>query len=593
MKRPPIRSDVDDATSVNHLRRSPATLLEAVVVLAMLGAYVAYISPTLGRPLLEKHAFRQTQTAYTARIYHEQGIDLLHPKTPVVGEPFEAPMEFPLFQAAASIVMDLGVADDRAMRSTALACFLLTALLLFGLVRHVAGRVSGFAALTAFVFTPFALVWGRASLIEYMATAGAVGFAWAAVVWRERGRPLPYALALAAGLVGMLVKPTTAAFWILPALAYRPRSAPALPRRHMYAATSVLVAAPLAAALLWTRHADAIKSANPTTAWLTSEALREWNFGTLAQRFDIDTWDVIFSRVGLTLVAPVGVVLLASAAASTYSSEQRRFWLAVWAAAMGPLLVFTNLYVHHDYYLVAIGPALAALIGLGAGYVWSRLPHRPAFAVGALVIAFLATYSTLEFGRSYWLRIHGAEDDRAVVPLAQQIARHTDRDDRVAMAIADWSPAYLYYADRWGHMVVTQTEDVAYDLIREHDYRYLVAFDDADLRPLDRWPYLGALDRDLYALGDETAGLSGAEFVVTDESPGRARSVEISCDGGEITTPVEAAGSWLRFSQADPTARIAVSQDLATLPLRHYAWISAARATNGRARLRCTRVGSG
>jgi 4-amino-4-deoxy-L-arabinose transferase-like glycosyltransferase len=86
------------------------------------------------------------------------------------------PFEFPLFQAAASAVMDFGVADDRAMRVTGLACFLLTALLLFGLVRHVAGRVSAFAALAAFVFTPFALVWGRASLMEYLATAGAVGF---------------------------------------------------------------------------------------------------------------------------------------------------------------------------------------------------------------------------------------------------------------------------------------------------------------------------------------------------------------------------------------------------------------------------------
>ena len=36
--------------------------------------------------------FRQTQTAYTARIYHEQGIDLLHPKLPVLGEPFEVPV---------------------------------------------------------------------------------------------------------------------------------------------------------------------------------------------------------------------------------------------------------------------------------------------------------------------------------------------------------------------------------------------------------------------------------------------------------------------------------------------------------------------
>jgi hypothetical protein len=446
------------------------------------------------------------------------------------------------------------------------------------------------AALAAFVFTPFALVWGRASMMEYLATAGAIGFAWATIVWRERGRPLPFALALVAGLVGLLVKPTTAAFWVLPAIAYRPASAPELPRRRLWAGTTVLVAVPLAAAWLWTRHADAIKGASPTTAWLTSEALEQWHFGTLEQRFALHTWDVILARVGLTLLAPAGVVLLAVAIAATVRSEQRRFWLAVWAAAVAPPLVLTNLYLRHDYYLVAISPALAALIGLGAGFIWSHLPRRPVFVAGALLVALLAVYSTLEFGRSYWLRIHGAEDDRTVMPLAQQIARHTDSDDRVAMAIADWSPAYLYYADRWGHMVVAQTEDVAYDLIRRHDYRHFVAYDDADLRPLDRWPYLGALDRNLYALGDDRAELSGAEFAVTHEAPGRARRVEIACNGGTVTVAIEPSGTWLDLGRTDPTARIAISEDLAALPLRRYTWISAARARDGRARVRCTRV---
>src|SRR5437762_116737 len=44
--------------------------------------------PTLAQPLLEAHGFRQTWTAYTALIYHEQGIDLLHPEMPIFGPRF-------------------------------------------------------------------------------------------------------------------------------------------------------------------------------------------------------------------------------------------------------------------------------------------------------------------------------------------------------------------------------------------------------------------------------------------------------------------------------------------------------------------------
>src|SRR5688572_7732919 len=98
----------------------------------------------MNQTLVERHGFRQTQTAYTARAFHEHGIDLLHPKLPVLGRPFEAPFEFPLFQAIATIPMRLGMSADTSMRVTGLACFLVTAVLLFGLLRYVSNRVVAF-----------------------------------------------------------------------------------------------------------------------------------------------------------------------------------------------------------------------------------------------------------------------------------------------------------------------------------------------------------------------------------------------------------------------------------------------------------------
>ena len=87
------------ASPSNALRWLPAGLLLLAVLIHL---------PTLGAPLLDRHPFRQTQTAFTARIFHEQGIDLLHPKLPILGAPWEVPFEFPLFQAVAAVVMDVG-----------------------------------------------------------------------------------------------------------------------------------------------------------------------------------------------------------------------------------------------------------------------------------------------------------------------------------------------------------------------------------------------------------------------------------------------------------------------------------------------------
>lgn len=571
-------------------------------MLGMLAALVTYVAPTLDRPLLEKHAFRQTQTAYTARVFHEEGIDLVHPKTPVLGEPFEVPFEFPLFQAGAAVVMKLGVAEDQALRLTALACFLATALLLYGLMRHVAGRAAALASLAAFVFTPFALVWSRASMIEYLATAGAVGFAWALIAWREERRPVWGGLALVAGLVGMLVKPTTAVFWIAPALAYRTARTPESSDRRARVVTALLVAVPLAAAFMWTRHADAVKAASSATAWLTSRELHEWNLGSLGQRFELETWEVIGARLGN--VVNYLVPLLVVTVVALWRSPQRGFWLAVASAVVLPPLVFTNLYFSHDYYFAAITPAMAALLGLGAAYVWTMLPRRPVVLVGAIAAGLFLVYGTLEFGRGYWLRIHGSEDDPQVLPLVGELEARTDPRDLVAVVGLEWSPAVLYYARRRGHMVVPRNEEVAYDLIHEQGYHHLLVASPTrtDLGFLSRWHWVGARSPHTYSMADSPAQLAPSPFVVTDDTASArewlasaqtlvAERFTIPCDR-PVGIPSGEGGTWIRFGRLGARGRISVSDDLAPLPVRRLVFVAPELARGDRITISCTAASS-
>jgi len=69
---------------------------ERWAVAAILVLVVLTRLPTLGQPLVERHDWRQTQTAYTALIYSQSGVDLLHPQVPVLGPPYDLPFEFPL-----------------------------------------------------------------------------------------------------------------------------------------------------------------------------------------------------------------------------------------------------------------------------------------------------------------------------------------------------------------------------------------------------------------------------------------------------------------------------------------------------------------
>jgi hypothetical protein len=80
---------------------------------------------------------------------------------PVFGDPWTIPFEFPLFQAIASVAMTFGISADPANRIVGLLFFVLTAFLIWLLVRKLANPIVAAITLVVFSFSPFALVCGR------------------------------------------------------------------------------------------------------------------------------------------------------------------------------------------------------------------------------------------------------------------------------------------------------------------------------------------------------------------------------------------------------------------------------------------------
>ncbi|MGI8983634.1 MAG: glycosyltransferase family 39 protein, partial [Acidimicrobiales bacterium] len=438
---------------------------------------IAVRIPTLDEPLVEEHAFRQTQTAYTALLFHEQGVDLLHPKLPVLGAPFEVPFEFPLFQALAAAPMSWGLSPDVAVRTTALACFLLAALLLWGLVRHLGGRTAALVALGAFLFSPFSLLWSRASLIEYLAVAGALGWLWAGLLWRDRRRAVYAVASLVAGLTAMLVKPTTAALWVLPLLAYRAVAErdgwKSWFRARFDLVLAVVVVVPFVAALAWTAHADAIKAANPATKWLTSAWLATWNFGTLDQRLSWGSCTTIGNRV-TALLTGYPALLLPLTALVGFRTRNARFWVALVAIPGLTILCFWNLYVVHDYYLAAITPVPAAVAGFGFARAWHAVDRT---RIRALLLALLGmcTAGLALLHPSYaMLAYRHASVDR-LYPEARELARVSTPEDLVVFEGLDWEPVIPYYARRTGLMLVEETWPATAEGLAADGYRLLLS----------------------------------------------------------------------------------------------------------------------
>jgi hypothetical protein len=444
--------------------------------------------PTLGQPLLEAHIFRQTQTAYTALIFHEEGIDLLAPQVPVLGPPWVLPFEFPLFQAGASLLMDLGLGSDVAMRTLGLATFLLTGALLFGFLRHVVDDLTAIISLVAFLFSPFGLLWGRTSMIEYLATAGGVGFLWAGVAWADRTSRAAFIPALAAGSIGVLTKIATGGFYLLPMLFYRGRRRRPTGELILLAA---LVVVPLAIGFAWTYHADRLKVATDATASLAvgGGSMRAFNFGMIADRADLGQWGAVLRTLTITLTGLLLPLWIALGAVAAWSHSERWFLIAFLAfCIVAPIVTLMPLYVLHDYYLAAVSPAVATLVGLGAGWL---VRHRRGRIVRAVaVMAGVGWLMSVLLTGGYWGRAYRPVVDRErTLEAAAYIESRTTPDEWVVLRGRDWDPSVFYYARRRGFMVRPSATDAQEIERLSQDARYALFVDcpfSDTCRPMER-----------------------------------------------------------------------------------------------------------
>jgi hypothetical protein len=439
-------TNLDGAPSNRHKRQ----LSYGAALSVVSAAYLALLMPVMGMRLSAHHGWRQTQTADTTRILARTGFDVFHPRVSVFGPRATLVYELPWFQTIAALLTKIGVPLIVALRGTSMVFSVLTALGVAGLTRRLAGERAAVWAAVLYLFNPMTFAWGRTSLIESFTTAVAV--AWVLGAWRVRtllnsGETVSHStwfrfatLPMGLGIVTATSKFTTALPWAIVVLAvlFQPRLRTAF-------TSAVAVGVPMISGVIWTAWADHLKNQSVLSQMESSTVTRRQLFRPLSERASIDAWGILGVR-SLMFVGVVGLIWLTTGAVSMLMRPQRLVNTAVLLVPFTAPFIFFGLYQVHDYYQMAIIPALAVVLGIGAHEVHEKFSRNPVALVGLLsahIVGFFlvggVTFVQTQLPSGYAPK--------------SELAATTYASEQVLGVGQGWNPQPFFEADRQGYLI--------------------------------------------------------------------------------------------------------------------------------------------
>jgi len=435
--------------------------LWGLVILAFFFSIFAF---TIGwhSPIVDFHAFRQTQTALSAFWMLKEGYYLNY-QTPVLGYPWGIPLEFPLYQWLVVIVYKLtNLGLDQCGRLVSILAFYSILFPVYILLKRLDFKITVFKIFTClFLLSPLYLFWSRTFMIESLGLFLAISFLALTQEYLSGKKTLTAIVCIVCGCAGALVKITTfvpaALFCVgLVFMDWYKNYGCAINKKTIlrYAITALFVLIPLAVALLWVSYTDHMKAAHPIGSFLTAKALITWNFGTIAQRFSSQLWiNTIFERSLLTESLGYGLPFFIlfiyvcgrkERVGEIEGSANVKFALFSLAIYFSAFLIFTNLHIEHNYYNYenTLYLILAAAVVL---YVISR-KISPVFFVILMLIIMAVQIKTYDFT---YRRLAAANTvfyrDYLV---ALFIREHTKPNDFILVHGIDWSSTMAYYSER-------------------------------------------------------------------------------------------------------------------------------------------------
>ncbi|MEM6537872.1 MAG: hypothetical protein AAF668_09120 [Pseudomonadota bacterium] len=441
-----------------------------IIVIAFGAAYYLNLAvSTIDQPLLDRHDFRQTQTAISTYYLLKDGLTLDY-QTPVMGYPWTIPFEAPVYQFSVAMVASLlSLELDAAGRLVSILYFIgflcISTFLLHRLFPNTLATPLIFLGLM--LLAPIYLFWSRAFLIETCAIFFGSVFLLGVELYSTRQRVLWFLIGLIGSALCVLVKATTwpafvivaGSIWLskhglqdLKLFDRHPNKQRLVDVAFKAVVFGLLIAIPLLVFALWTHHADALKAQSELGAGITSAALKSWNYGSLDQRLsERFLFDMLIGRAIPNAIGLVWILLLLPII-FRWANQTTKIASALGAMAyFAPILVFSNLHFVHDYYQTANSLFLIASIAILLGHFIGTNTYSTSTRLIALsVFGFIALSQYVHFSTRYF-PIATADLHSDNVYRMAMAAKKKVRDDAAIVSFGrDYSSKVHYYSETKG-----------------------------------------------------------------------------------------------------------------------------------------------
>lgn len=432
----------------------------SIIVLISVILRVASILVPIGN---ERHSFRQAETAIVVQNFLNDGCSFLHYQIPVLGQPWEIPFEFPIYQAVVYGVMKMlnQTNIDLWCRIVSLFIFYLSALVLYKVTSLVADKQVSLCVCGVYLYSPFTILWSRAALIDYMSVLFALLYVYGMYSWlidRKRGKII---VAFVFGCAAYLLKGTTMfpyvfllAFLILDYFIKSikgDKNELTLSGIKKFVSQNIVMmillgivcTVPVIPGIVWTKYADMVKANSIYTDVLTSSALKYWNYGSPQQKLDWNNWKVILKRL-LDFMGGWFPFLFLLGNYVIFRSRKYTFVLiSCLFSVIFTIGILFNLYYVHDYYIIAISPHLSIALGIMI-FVAIKILYSEGNLGKVLieVICVAMLMGQVNCNREYINDFLKGDEKNNNAGL--YVNKITTPDERILIEGEDWSPVTVY-----------------------------------------------------------------------------------------------------------------------------------------------------